>query len=311
MSKKRTRKRRPPNGKVAQTAKKQNYSPGGLDGGWYKPLTDEGIRRIHAASLDVLEQIGIEVQASECRDIFEAAGARIDAANNRVFIPRQMVADAIASAPSEVTLCGRDPKDDIVLGGKKVYMGTGGAAVKVLDMDTGLARESTLRDVADLAKLCDALNNIHFYLRPVVARDIPDHLLDLNTFYAALANTTMHVTGNSFTIESVHEIVEMASMMMGGNDKLRERPIISYTCCWTVSPLRYAAETVEVLTEIVRQDIPVFISSAPQAGATAPAALAGTLVQINAEELSGIVYTQLVRPGARVILGYVPSVSDL
>ena len=307
----RTRKRRPQNGQAEQAQKKKNYNPGGLDGGWYKPLTDSGIERIHAASLDVLEQIGIEVQPSECRDIFEAAGARVDAANNRVYIPRSMVEDAIADAPSEVTLCGRDPKDDIVLGGKKVYMGTGGAAVKVLDIDTGIARESTLKDVALLAKLCDALENIHFFLRPVVARDISDDLLDLNTFYASLVNTTKHVTGNSFTIQTVHDIVEMASMMMGGNDKLRERPIISYTSCWTVSPLRYAEETVEVLTEIVRQDIPVFISSAPQAGATGPAALAGTLVQINAEELSGIVYTQLVRKGARVILGYVPSVSDL
>jgi trimethylamine--corrinoid protein Co-methyltransferase len=92
---------------------------------------------------------------------------------------------------------------------------------------------------------------------------------------------------------------------------LREKPIVSFVACWTVSPLRYAAETVDVLTEAVRQEMPVFLSSAPQSGATSPAALAGSLVQINAEELSGLVYCQLLQPGSAVILGYVPSVSDL
>ncbi|MGB0387380.1 MAG: trimethylamine methyltransferase family protein [Ardenticatenaceae bacterium] len=310
MKRKRIRKRRPQ--KVAEPAPtKQNYVPGGLEGGWYKPLSDEGIEQIHEASLRVLEEVGIQVLPSECRDIFERAGARVDAVNDRVFIPRGMVEEGLAAAPSEVVLCGRDPKDDITLGGRKVYMGTGGAAVKVLDIDTGQARESTLKDVAELGRLCDALDNIHFYLRPVVARDLPNEQLDINTYYAALTNTTKHVTGNAFTIESARDVIEMAEMIAGGREALRERPTISFTCCWTVSPLRYAPETVEVLTEIVRQGVPVFLSSAPQAGATGPAALAGTLVQINAEELSGVVYTQLVNPGAPIILGYVPSVSDL
>lgn len=283
----------------------------GLLGGRYKPLSEDDIRRIHEASLTVLERTGIEVMPSECRDIFRAAGARVDENAHRVYIPRAMVEDALAKAPKEVVLCGRDPKHDLYLGGTRVYMGTGGAAVQVLDPETGRVRESTLRDVAAIARLVDALDNIHFYLRPCVARDIPIELLDINTYYACLANTTKHVTGNCFTVSSVRDVVEMASLIVGSREALRERPIISVTNCWTVSPLRYAPETVAVLTEVVRQDIPVFLSSAPQAGATAPAALAGTLVQINAEELSGVVYTQLVRPGARIILGYVPSVSDL
>jgi trimethylamine--corrinoid protein Co-methyltransferase len=190
-------------------------------------------------------------------------------------------------------------------------MGTGGAAVKVLDLDSRKVRESTLADVAQIGRLVDALDNIHFYLRACVARDLPLHLLDSNTYYAAITNTTKHVTVNCFSVASVREVVEMAAIIAGGRQALRERPILSITNCWIVSPLRYAPETVEVLTEVVRLDIPVFLSSAPQAGATSPAALAGTLVQINAEELSGVVYTQLVKPGAPIVLGYVPSVADL
>jgi trimethylamine---corrinoid protein Co-methyltransferase len=288
-----------------------NVAPAGLPGGHYKPLRPEDVQRIHEASLIVLERTGIEVQPSECRDIFAAAGARVAATENRVFIPRSMVEDALARAPNEVVLCGRDPRHDMTLGGTRVYMGTGGAAVKVLDLDTQRVRESTLADVAQIGRLVDALDNIHFYLRACVARDMPIEDLDLNTFYAAVANTTKHVTGNCFTLQAVRDVVEMAAMIAGGIDALRQRPFISVVTCWTVSPLRYALETVEVLTELIRQEIPVFLSSAPQSGATSPAALAGSLVQINAEELSGVVYSQLVRPGAPIILGYVPSVSDL
>jgi len=299
--------------KREQTARPAvNPAPAGNEGGWYKPLREPDVKRIHEAALEVLERIGIEVQPSECRDIFAAAGARVDAAKNRVYIPRSMVEDGLATAQNEVTLYGRNaPHHDLHLGGTRVYMGTGGAAVKVLDLETGRARESTLQDVADIGKLVDALDNIHFYLRACVARDIPPELLDINTYYAALASTTKHVTGNCFTVQSARDVLELGGMIAGGMEKLRERPFLSFVACWTVSPLRYAPETVEVLTELVRQEMPVFLSSAPQSGATSPAALAGSLVQIHAEELSGIAYTQLIKPGTPVILGYVPSVSDL
>ncbi len=302
--------------KRSKRAKRQERShptvvPPGLSGGWYKPLKDEDVKRIHEASLTVLEQTGIEVMPSECREVFRQAGAKVDETNNRVFIPPGMVEDALAQAPDQVLICGRDPKYDLRLGGTRVYMGTGGAAVKVLDLDTRHVRETTLADVAKIGHLVDALDNIHFYLRACVARDIPPELLDINTYYAAITNTSKHVTVNSFSVDTFRDVVEMAAMIAGSREALRQRPIVSITICWTVSPLRYATETVEVLNEVVRQGIPVFLSSAPQSGATSPAALAGTLVQINAEELSGVVYTQLLKPGAPIVLGYVPSVSDL
>ncbi len=286
-------------------------APAGLAGGWYKPLREEDVQRIHDASVEVLERIGIEVPPSECRDLFKKAGARVDEANDRVYISAAMVEDALAVAQNEVVLHGRNPKHTMTLGGKQVYMGTGGAAVKVLDLETQRARESTLADVARIGRLSDALDNIHFYLRPCVARDIPIDDLDVNTYYAALTNTSKHVTGNCFTVESLRDVIEMSVMIAGGVEALREKPFVSFVTCWTVSPLRYAIETVDVLTEAVRQEMPVFLSSAPQSGATSPAALAGSMVQINAEELSGLVYCQLLRPGSPVILGYVPSVSDL
>lgn len=289
----------------------QHPAPAGNPGGWYKPLSEESIKRIHEASVEVLERIGIEVMPSECREIFHEAGARVDEVHNRVYLPRSMIEDALSKARNEVVLFGRDPKHKLNLGGTRVYMGTGGAAVNILDLKTGRSRESTLEDVAQIGRLVDALENIHFYLRSCVARDIPTNLLDLNTYYAAITNTTKHVTGNCFTVKSLHDVLEMGAIVAGGEEALRRQPFISFVTSWTVSPLRFAPETVEVLTEIVRQGMPVFLSSAPQSGATSPAAIAGSLVQINAEELSGLTYCQLIKPGAPVVLGYVPSVSDL
>ncbi len=289
---------------------KPSVAPPGLEGGQYKPLTDAQIAQIVDAALRVLEQTGIEVMPSNCREVWRKAGARIDEEQDRVFIPRELVARGLSTAARSVRLCDQSSEYDMVLEGTRVYLGTGGAAVKVLDLD-GTVRESNLRDIFDIGRMVNALDNIHFYLRPVVARDIPNEALDLNSYYAAVVATPKHVMGNSFTPDSVREVVKMGEMIAGSADALRQRPFISWVASWTISPLRYVEETVEVLDEVVRQGMPVALSSAPQAGATAPVTLAGTLVQLTAEELSGITYVNLMRPGHPTLVGYVPSVADL
>ncbi|MGF1611050.1 MAG: trimethylamine methyltransferase family protein [Kiloniellales bacterium] len=287
-----------------------NIAPAGLAGGMYRPLTPDQIERIVAAAMTVLERTGIEVQPSPCREVFRRAGARIDEAANRVFIGHRMVEQALASAANEVLLAGREPAHDLRLGGARVYMGTGGQAVKLLDLD-GRVRDSRLSDNYDIGRLCDTLEHIHFYMRPVVCRDLATEDIDLNQFYACLAATPKHVMANAYLPERVADLRRMAEMMAGGAAALDARPIISFTACWTVSPLRYATETVEILDRIVEHRLPVVISSAPQAGATSPAALAGTLVQIVAEQLSGFVYVNLLNPGHPLIMGCVPAQADL
>lgn len=285
-------------------------APGGLPTHAYKPLPDEAIRRIHEASLLVLERTGIEVAASPARDIFERAGARIDPERNRVYISRAMVEDAVAAASHRFILAGRDPTNDIEMGGERVYMGTGGAAVKVMDLD-GTVRSSRLDDIALIARLIDALDNIHFYQSPVIARNVPAAQHDVNQAFAALTNTTKHVMANANSVPTARDTVELAAMVAGSKSALDARPILSFVVSWVISPLRYEAKATDILIELVRQGVPVALSSAPQSGMTAPMALAGTLVQINAEELSGLVLCNLIRPGARVLLGYVPSVADM
>ncbi|HIC94651.1 MAG TPA: trimethylamine methyltransferase [Anaerolineae bacterium] len=281
----------------------------GLIGGQYRPLSKGDVRRIHEASLQVLERTGVKVELREALELFRSAGAEVE--GDIVRIPRSMVEDAVDRAPSCIVLCGRREEHDLVLEDKRVYLGTGGAALTVLDLETGEARPARLRDVADIARLVDALKNIHFYLRPVVAQDVPTKLLDVNKYYAALSNTTKHVMASAYSVPSAREVIEMASIIAGSEEALRERPIISFITSWMISPLHFATETTRVLAEVVRHRIPVVLGSTPMAGSTSPVTLAGTLVQLNAEELAGVVFAQLVSPGAPVIYGAVPSLADM
>ncbi len=294
----------------ASKPKAAPVAPGGLIGGQYKPLSDGDVEKIIDAAKTVLERTGIEVMDSPCREVFRKAGCRIDADANRVYIDHKTVEEGVAKAANQVLLAGRTPDHDLMIGGTKVFMGTGGSAVNILDLE-GNYRETVLLDNYNIGRLVDRLDNIHFYMRPVVSRDIPSADLDINQYYACMAATPKHVMANAYMPENVPEQRRMAEIMAGGKESLDARPTISYVNCWTVSPLRYAFETLEVLDAIIASGLPVVLSSAPQSGATSPVTLAGTLVQIFAEELSGIVYVNLLNPGHPVILGCVPAQADL
>jgi trimethylamine--corrinoid protein Co-methyltransferase len=297
--------------RATRERRQPNFLPPGLEGGRYQPLAETDVQRIHQAALDVLERTGVEVFESECRDIFQAAGATVDKTNDRVFVPREMVEAALRTVNRDVVLYSQDGRTDLHLRGKRVHLGTGGAAVYVLDLESGRARETRLRDLYDIGRLVDTLDHIHFYLRPVVARDVPENDLDINTFYACLAATGKHVMGGCYYAEKVADIRRMGEIIAGGEEAFLSRPLLSLNLGYMVSPLRFAQETTETLTAAVRAGIPVALVSAPQAGATAPASLVGTLVQVVAEELAGIAYVQLLRPGHPLLMGAMPLVSDL
>ena len=287
-----------------------NPAPAGAEGGTFQPLSQIDIQRIVDAAYTVLENTGIEVTPSPCRDTFEQAGCRIDTEKNRVFIPPHLIDQARKVARPEVLLAGRDEQYDLNLGGRKVYLGTGGQAVKILDIDDTV-RETTLADNYHIGRLVDTLDHVHFYMRPVVCRDLTNEQLDINQLYACMSATKKHVMSNAYFPENVADLRRMGELIVGGKEAFDERPPLSFTACWTVSPLRYAMETVEILDEIIEHNIPVVLSSAPQAGATSPASLAGTLVQLTAEQLSGFTYVNLKRPGYPAIMGCVPAQADL
>jgi trimethylamine--corrinoid protein Co-methyltransferase len=291
---------------------KKRHSPvKGLVGGQYKPLTDEQVRQIHQAALSILERTGVRVEEPEALQLFEKAGATIDREAVRVRIPQAMVEDAVDWAPSRVVLAGRDPKWDLELEGARVHIGTGGAALTVFDVETGQPRPAVLRDVAELARLVDRLDNVHFYLVPVYPTDMGEDEVDVNTYYVSLANTTKHVQAGIYSLRGIRDTVEMCEHVAGGAEALRERPLVSFITSWMVSPLKFATDVTTLLIETCRQRIPVVLSAAPMAGSTAPVTLAGMLAQLTAEQLSGVVLAQLAHRGAPLLIGPIPATADM
>ncbi len=283
----------------------------GLEGGTYAPLSDAEIARIHDTALTALEEIGLADAPESGVALLTGAGA-IQSADGRIRIPRSLVEDMLAIAAKDITLHSRDGAHDLTLGGARVHYGTAGAAVHLVDPVTGAYRDSTLQDLHDAARIADRLDNIHFLQRPMVARDIPDNReMDLNTIYACVSGTTKHI-GTSFTEpDFVPDALEMLHLIAGGEAAWRARPFLSNSNCFVVPPMKFATESCQVMEACIRGGMPVLLLSAGQAGATAPAPIAGAIVQAVAECLAGVVYVNALAPGHPAIFGTWPFVSDL
>jgi trimethylamine--corrinoid protein Co-methyltransferase len=279
-------------------------------GGQYKALADADVRRLHNVALDILSQVGTQVNNAHALDLFEEKGAPVCRETRIVKLPRGMVEDAIASAPSRVLLAGRDSRNDLVLEGTRVYLGTGGTALYVLDLN-GQKRPSTLKDIAQIARLVDALDNIDFLVIPVYPNELEDKVqVDVNRFYHSLCNTTKHVQGGAYTLEGIREVVKIGESVAGGAEALRARPILSFIFC-LISPLALDDEFTDFIMQVARRGLPIALSVEPLCGATAPVTLAGNLAQWAAEALSGVTLVQLVNPGSPCLPGYVGSITDL
>lgn len=265
-------------------------------------FTDDETYDIHLATLEVLEKTGVFVDDQEAREVFDGDGAFVDRKSKMVKIPPYLVEDAIRSAPSKLFLAGRNPKNDIVLESNRVGFTNFGEGIKVVDPYTGELRDTTKADVAASARLVDYLSDVDVYERAVGAHDVPQETGQLHNAEAWFPNTTKHGFMGPLNGRLLKKIVEMAEAIVGGRDRLKERPIISFITCPS-SPLKLEKENCEIIMEAARSGLTVNILSMAMAGATSVVTLAGTLVTHNAEVLAGVVLNQLTRRGAPVIYG--------
>lgn len=288
-----------------------NPAAAGQVGGQYKPLTPKNIEDILDAAYQVLDEIGF----AEVPDIVMkkalAQGCQINELG-RLSFPKPFVEDIVAGACKSFTFHGRDPKHTIEVGGDQVYFGTGGAAVQTLDLECGQYRSSTLNDLYDFTRLIDTLENVSWFTRCCVATDVSDNFdLDLNTAFALMKGTQKPV-GTSFTIgEYVHPIVEMFDIVAGGEGEFSKAPFCKAHISPVISPLRYGEDAVSVMLACIEHNMPINAIIAAQSGATAPAPLAGMLVQTTAETLAGLILVNLFSPGYPVIFSNWPFVIDL
>jgi len=282
----------------------------GLAGGSYKPLTEDAISQIHDTVMRVIEEIGFEVNSDTARELFREAGAQVDHEKRRVRLPRERALELINTAPSEVRLCGRDEKHDILLGGNRVYAGTGGTALYIYEPDTDQKRPATLEDLRRLARLVEQLDNIHLFMLPTYPNEIPVEHIDANRFFAGLSNTAKHVMGGVYTPDGVKRVIRMAEIIAGSAEALGRRPLVSMITC-SISPLKMDGHYGDLVVAIARQGIPLVCPSEPLCGATSPITLAGNLVIQTTDSLLGVMLTQIVNPGTPVVFGSVATSTDL
>ena len=288
-----------------------NPCPPGQSGGAYRPLDDKGLKQITDTAFQLLAELGMGDVPKRFQDLALSKGAYLND-RGRLCYSRNMVEDFIDGAARQFVLHGRDPKHDIEIGGDRVFFGTGGAAVQTLDLNSGIYRPSTLRDLYDFTRLIDTLDNVSWFTRCCVATDIPDiRDLDINTAYALLRGTTKHV-GTSFTIaEHVAPIIAMFDQALGGEGKYRNRPFCKAHISPVISPMRYGEDAVDVTYECIKHGVPINSIIAAQSGATAPAPLAGMLAQTTAETLAGLMLVNVIAPGYPMVFSNWPLVIDL
>ena len=285
----------------------------GLAGGQYKPLSEKDVETIHEASLDILAKIGFTYEAGLDNTLvmLENAGAVVDRKINRIYFSRDLIIEQAAKAPARVMLYSRDGRNDLNLTEDRVHLGTGGAAIKILDLETEDPRPSTLDDLYQLGRLVDRLGNIHFFLRPCIPTDIPESEYDVNTYYACLKSTAKHVMSGVNDVTELHRVIDLAAMIAGGKDQLQARPFVSVITSFAISPLKLCTQSTLIMQEAIRNRIPVALSAAPMSGSTSPITMAGTLAQLHAEQLAGICICQLTNPGAPLLYGGIPGRANL
>ena len=283
----------------------------GMEGGKYQPLSDHEIEQIHQTTLDVLENIGMANPLPQLKEVALEQGCNFTD-QGRLCFPRSLVEDVIARAGRDFIMYGRDPKHDIEMSDKKVHLYGGGEAVTILDLGATTYRPSIINDVYDIARMVDYLGHIHSYSRLVVATEFSDLLkTDINTAYASVVGTAKHTALTFANGKHIKPTIEMLDLIAGGEGKFLKRPFCHGGGCTVVSPLRYGTDNCEVAIASIEMNAPVWVVIAPQSGATAPAALAGSLVQVLAETLASLLLIDLIKPGHPVIFGPWPFVTDL
>ncbi len=265
-------------------------------------LDKEEEELIHAQSVACLETVGVLVHSGSVKKLLANAGAIVAKDTDLVKIPESVVMDAVHTAPKCFVLGARDPRHDLhipVTGAP--YVSTGGVTLSITDLETGERRPATTKDLADIARLADALDPIDAVWPLVTTSDVPAHAQFANELWVCLNNTTKHILGSAGSgtlgVPDARVQIDLGALVAGGHEELKKHPLFSVLSC-PIAPLSFEQGAVEAQIEYARAGIPVIGMSMCMGGVTAPVTLAGTIVTLNAEALASLVITQTAAPGA-------------
>ena len=274
----------------------------GMRGGSLRILSDDEVERLHQAALSLLRDPGLFSESTLFLDLFERGGAQVDRQARTIRLPAEMVEAAIASAPDRFVPHGRhDEANSLLLEPGRVYYGMGGTSEPMFfDYQLGRSRPPTKQDMIDSTRLGHALPNIDFVQTLCMAGDQPTGQIFFHDFDAIFRNTSKPTVINILERPFTQHLLEMTAAACGGEQALRQKPSV-LGIVTPVSPLKIAVMN-EGLIDVVEAGLPVLYSPGPLMGATAPATVAGLIVLTMAEVLFGVVLTQLIRPGAPIVL---------
>lgn len=275
----------------------------------FRVLTEDQIEQIYFAALEVLERVGGDVLEDEAIELFKNSEAVVR--GNRVRIPSSLVERALKSYPRKITLMGRNGRRDVRLQKNNTFFGTGSDLPFTYDRKTGERRRTLYRDVNDAARIVDSLPNFDFHMSHGIVGDAPNPLTyDRHQFLAMVETCTKPMVLTSVDGEGLQDLWKMACLIQGGEEEFRLNPLfVAYI--EPISPLKSDRTAVEKLLFAAEKGIPAMYTPCPSSGATAPATLAGMLVQSLAETLLAVALCHLKRPGMPLIMGGVTTVMDM
>jgi trimethylamine--corrinoid protein Co-methyltransferase len=274
-------------------------------------LSQDDVRQIHEATLDVIESVGVKFHSQTALDILEAHGASVDRETTVARIPGAVVEKALSTAPHAFTLGARNPEYDLPLDGEHVYISSDGCGVFCRDPVTGEVRSSRKEDLEDCARVVQALDNVSATSAVVSAQDCPPETRVLHEFDACARSSEKHNIVVSIKEDwEARSLIKMAEALAGGADELKRRPMFTAIIC-TVSPLHQERFGMDLALVLAEAGIPVSFYPMPILGATGPVTIAGSAVVNNAEFVSGATLVQLAHPGAKVIHGGGPTAMEM
>ena len=274
-------------------------------------LTPEEVGKLHSATLNIIENVGVRFPSRRALAIWEAHGAQVDHNSMVVKAKPELIEAALKQAPPAYSLAARDPAQDLPLDGNHVFLGTDGCGVEVIDIHSGQRRTSCLQDVAEIARIADDVEEIAFHWVAVSAQDKPAATRSLHEIKAVWENSTKHVQTESIYNETEARIaIEMAAAVAGGKEALRKRPLFSLMQC-TAPPLGHDGGSLDTALLAAEVGIPTGFMTMAACLTTGPATLAGTLAVGNAEVISATALLQLAFPGAPVFYAAAQTASDL
>lgn len=276
----------------------------------FSVLTEEKISKIHEASLFLIEEVGMRIDGKRTLKLLRENGATTDS-NGATKIPRTLVEKALKTVPKEIVLYTRDGEPHMKINSEnKVYFGTHADQLEYVDPFTGKARSFLKEDTVAICKVADYLPNIDFVLSVGLSSDVDPKFQSQISFLETVKNFHKPINFSTNTSESLQDIIEIASVVAGGLDKLQQKPFI-FNYCEPIPPLSHPSESTEKLFISAQNRIPVVYMPYCMMGGTSPMSFAGALVQCNAEVLVGLVIHQLVSEGAPFIYGAMPTVFDM